>query len=71
MRYAVSPFEPSELYGGAGTYVYAAPVLVDGSAVGGVALVFDSTPQFEAMLRAALPGDGRLGRRVLPAATAR
>jgi chemotaxis signal transduction protein len=55
MRYVVSPFEPSELYGGAGTYVYAAPVLVDGSAVGGVALVFDSTPQFEAMLRAALP----------------
>jgi chemotaxis signal transduction protein len=56
MRYAVSPFEPSPLYGGAGTYVYAAPVLVGGSAVGGVALVFDSTPQFEAMLRAALPG---------------
>ena len=55
MRYAVSPFEPSELYGGAGTYVYAAPILVGGSAVGGVALVFDSTPQFEAMLRAALP----------------
>ena len=55
MRYAVSPFEASELYGGAGTYVYAAPVLVGGSAVGGVALVFDSTPQFEAMLRAALP----------------
>jgi len=55
MRYAVSPFERSDLYGGAGTYVYAAPVLVDGQAVGGVALVFDSTPQFEAMLRAALP----------------
>ena len=55
MRYAVSPFEASELYGGAGTYVYTAPVLVGGSAVGGVALVFDSTPQFEAMLRAALP----------------
>jgi hypothetical protein len=55
MRYAVSPFEPSELYGGAGTYVYAAPILVDGRAIGGVALVFDSTPQFEAMLRAALP----------------
>jgi hypothetical protein len=55
MRYAVSPFEPSELYGGAGTYVYAAPILAGGSAVGGVALVFDSTPQFEAMLRAALP----------------
>jgi chemotaxis signal transduction protein len=56
MRYAVSPFDASDLYGGAGTYVYAAPVLVGGTAVGGVALVFDSTPQFEAMLRAALPG---------------
>jgi hypothetical protein len=55
MRYAVSPFEASDLYGGAGTYVYAAPVLVGGHAVGGVALVFDSTPQFAAMLRAALP----------------
>ena len=55
MRYVVSAFEPSDLYGGAGTYVYSAPVLVDGNAVGGVALVFDSTPQFEAMLRAALP----------------
>ncbi len=55
MRYAVSPFEASDLYGGAATYVYAAPILVGGSAVGGVALVFDSTPQFEAMLRAALP----------------
>ena len=55
MRYAVSPFAASALYGDAGTYVYAAPVLVGGSAVGGIALVFDSTPQFEAMLRAALP----------------
>ena len=55
MGYAVSPFEPTELYDGAGTYVYAAPVLADGRAVGGVALVFDATPQFEAMLREALP----------------
>ncbi len=55
IRYVVSPFEASALYGGAGTYVYAAPILQGGSAIGGVALVFDSTPQFEAMLRAALP----------------
>ena len=55
MRFAVSAFEASDLYGGQGTYVYAAPILVAGRAVGGVALVFDSTPQFEAMLRAALP----------------
>ncbi len=55
MRYAVSTFVPSDLYGGAGTYVYAAPILVEGRAVGGVGLVFDSTSQFESMLRAALP----------------
>jgi len=55
MGYVVSRFEESDLYGGAGTYVYAAPILQEGRAVGGVGLVFDSTPQFEAMLRAALP----------------
>ena len=55
MAYAVSPFDASALYGGAGTYVYAAPILAGGRAIGGVGLVFDSTPQFEAMLRAALP----------------
>ena len=55
MRYVVSAFEASDLYGGAGTYVYAAPILEDGRAIGGVGLVFDSTPQFDAMLRAALP----------------
>jgi hypothetical protein len=55
MHYAVSAFEPSDLYGAVGTYVFAAPILQDGRAVGGVGLVFDSMPQFEAMLRAALP----------------
>jgi hypothetical protein len=57
MRFAVSAFESSALYGGQGTYVYAAPILVEGRVVGGVGLVFDSTPQFEAMLRAALPAN--------------
>jgi chemotaxis signal transduction protein len=55
MHYVVSAFEASDLYGGAPTYVYAAPLLQDGRAIGGVGLVFDSAPQFEAMLRAALP----------------
>ncbi|MET0384000.1 MAG: chemotaxis protein CheW [Burkholderiaceae bacterium] len=59
MRYVVSPFAANALYGGAGTYVYAAPILAGandgGRAIGGVGLVFDSTPQFEAMLQAALP----------------
>jgi hypothetical protein len=55
MRYVVSPFEASDLYADRGTYIYAAPILVDGRAVGGVGIVFDSEPQFEAMLQAALP----------------
>ena len=55
IRYVVSPFESSDLYGGAATYVYAAPILARGKAAGGVALVFDATPQFEAMLHAARP----------------
>ena len=54
-RCAVSPFEPGELYGDGGTWVFAAPLLVDGHAVGGVAAAFDATPQVEAMLREALP----------------
>jgi chemotaxis signal transduction protein len=54
MRCAVSPFESGALHD-AGTWVFAAPLLVDGRAVGGVAAVFDATPQVEAMLREALP----------------
>jgi len=55
MRCAVSPFESSTLYRDAGTWVFAAPLRVDDRAVGGVAAVFDATPQVEAMLREALP----------------
>ena len=55
MRHAVSPFEPSALYRDAGTWTFAAPILRDGRAIGGVAAVFDATPQVEAMLREALP----------------
>lgn len=53
--YAVSPFEASALYGGRATYVYTAPIRADGATVGGVGLVFDSEPQFLAMLDAAKP----------------
>jgi chemotaxis signal transduction protein len=55
--YVVSPFETSALYAGRGTYIYAAPLFDKGAAIGGVGLVFDSAPQFEAMLRAALPAN--------------
>lgn len=56
--YCVSDFGPSALYGGQSTYVYSAAIRAPGAGgqpVGGIAIVFDSTPQFIAMLRDALP----------------
>lgn len=64
-RYVVSRHEACGLYGQDGaqpTYIYAAslPDMQDGHSVrGGVALVFDGLPQFEAMLNASLPSGGR------------
>ena len=57
-QYAVSDFEPSVLYQQQSTYIYHAPVFTDttsGKAQGGIALVFDSAPQFSAMLLDILP----------------
>src|SRR5262245_2076841 len=58
--YAVSPFVPSALYGDRPTFVYGAAIRAPGQprSVGGVAIVFDSEPQFAAMLKDALPRDG-------------
>ncbi len=58
-QYAVSTFAPTPLYADRSTYVYCAAVRdVRGQGnVGGVAIVFDSEPQFEAMLSDALPRD--------------
>lgn len=56
--YAVSVFEPSVLYQQQATYIYHAPIFTDvatGKAQGGIALVFDSAPQFSAMLLDILP----------------
>jgi chemotaxis signal transduction protein len=57
--YVVSQFEQTPLYNGKHTYIYAAPIRhLDGnSIVGGIAIVFDSTPQFQAMLRDVIPRD--------------
>jgi len=58
--YTVTPFAPSPLYGGAPTYVYHAAVRDPDDArrvVGGIGVVFDSTPELAAMLAGAL-GDG-------------
>jgi chemotaxis signal transduction protein len=58
--YAVSAFAPTPLYGGRPTYIYGAAIAgaERGEVVGGVAIVFDSAPQFAAMLADALPRGG-------------
>ncbi len=55
--YAVSDFAPTPLYGNRHTYIYGAAIRSpDGQrVVGGVGIVFDSEPQFAAMLKDALP----------------
>ncbi len=55
--YCVSDFASSELYCGHDTYVYCAAIRDGANPLGGVALVFDSSPQFAAMLDEALPRD--------------
>ncbi len=57
--YVVSQFEPTPLYNHQATYIYAAPIRhLDGnSIVGGIGIVFDSKPQFQAMLRDVIPRD--------------
>jgi len=55
--YHVTPFSPSSLYRGRPTYVYHAAIrhLDNPSAVvGGIGIVFDSEPEFAAMLRGGL-----------------
>lgn len=58
--YVRSNFERTALYGDRHSYVYSAAVQAPnqrGAALGAVAIVFDSAPQFEAMLRDSLPRD--------------
>jgi chemotaxis signal transduction protein len=55
-QFAVSAFAPCDLYDGRHTLVYGAAVRNESRrAVGGIGIVFDSSPQFKAMLRDALP----------------
>lgn len=55
-EYVVSPFEPSAFYDNRSTYIYNACIQdFDGNAVGGIGIVFDAQPQFEAMLHDVLP----------------
>lgn len=55
-QYAVSAFARSDLYGGQHTLIYGAALRNEARRViGGIGIVFDSAPQFKAMLRDALP----------------
>ena len=55
-EYVVSRFEPSAYYEGRHTYIYNACIRdFEGRSVGGIGVVFDSEPQFEAMLHDVLP----------------
>ncbi|MPS48741.1 chemotaxis protein CheW [Methylobacillus sp.] len=53
--YVVSDFEPTPLYDNQPTYIYAAAIRHQEQTVGGIGIVFDSAPQFSAMLSDALP----------------
>lgn len=62
-QYHVSRFEPSPLYDGKPTYIYHAairPLDSDTDVVGGIGIVFDSTPEFFNMLRAGLAGKSKM-----------
>lgn len=55
-QFAVSTFAPCELYEGRHTLVYGAAIRNESRrVVGGIGVVFDSGPQFNAILRDALP----------------
>jgi len=57
-RYSVSSFDATDLYGDQPTYIYGASITdpdVRRRVVGGIGIVFDSTPQFEAMLLDSMP----------------
>ncbi len=58
-RYVVSPFNRTDLYAGRHTYIYLTAVrdLKSAQSIGGIGIVFDSEPQFAAMLDDALPRD--------------
>jgi chemotaxis signal transduction protein len=55
-EYVVSSFEPSAFYENRATYIYNACIRdFNGESIGGIGIVFDAEPQFEAMLHDILP----------------
>lgn len=59
--YLVSKFEPTPLYKDKSTYIYAAAIRATdhNNIVGGIGIVFDSTPQFSAILQDVSPRDDK------------
>jgi chemotaxis signal transduction protein len=56
--YSVSRFQPSPLYDGRPTFIFAAAIRSPaGRPIGGIAVVFDTAPQLAAMLQDAIPKD--------------
>lgn len=61
-NYTVSNFAATSLYGGMHTYMYFSSICAPNDnkkIVGGICIVFDSTPEFQAMLHDALPRDDK------------
>ncbi len=58
-QYVVSPFASTHLYDNRHTYIYNSSILKPGTdkVVGGIGIVFDSEPEFNAMLTDTLPRD--------------
>jgi len=56
-QYAVSAFEPTDLYDGKACYIYSAAIRNEDQqkVIGGIGIVFDSEPQFLAILEDVLP----------------
>jgi hypothetical protein len=49
-KYFVSPFENTPLYSNKATYIYSSSISNDKSVIGGIGTVFDSEPEFRAIL---------------------
>ncbi len=59
-QYCVSEFVPSPYYNNQHTYIYNAAIQQQSTLLGGIGLVFDSTPQFQDMLNDVVAGsDGK------------
>ncbi|MDD2369536.1 MAG: chemotaxis protein CheW, partial [Sulfuricurvum sp.] len=54
-NYFVSNFEQSSFYNDEATYIYNASITSNGKMIGGIGIVFDSTPQFKAILQDSFP----------------